>query len=228
MGISFLSPLPLASRLFSATCKAFSDNHFAFLNFFFLGMVLITATCTMSWTSVHSSSDTLSNIIPWFYLSFLLYNSKGLCNCKVYVIPDWSSGFPYFLQFKSEFCNKEFIIWTTVSSQSWFCWQYRASPSLASKNIINLISVMYMCKVISRVVGRGYFLWPVCFIGKTLLVFALLHFILQGQTCLLLQVSLDFLCLHSSPLWWKIHLFFSVSSRRSCRSHHRTIPILQH
>ena len=25
-------------------------------------------------------------------------------------IPEWSSGFPYFLQFKSEFGNKEFMI----------------------------------------------------------------------------------------------------------------------
>ena len=31
--------------------------------------------------------------------------------------------------------------------------------------------------------------------------------LLQGQTCLLFQVSLDFLLLHSSPLWWKGHLF---------------------
>ena len=31
-----------------------------FLHFFFLGMVLITASCTMSRTSVHSSSGTLS------------------------------------------------------------------------------------------------------------------------------------------------------------------------
>ena len=30
MGISFLSPLPLASLLSSAICKASSDNHFAF------------------------------------------------------------------------------------------------------------------------------------------------------------------------------------------------------
>ena len=29
------------------------------LHFFFLGMILITAFCTMSWTSVHSSSGTL-------------------------------------------------------------------------------------------------------------------------------------------------------------------------
>ena len=32
------SPLPLASLLFSAIYKASSDNHFAFLHFFFLGM----------------------------------------------------------------------------------------------------------------------------------------------------------------------------------------------
>ena len=54
----------------------------------------------------------------------------------------FSSGFPYFLQFTSEFGNKEFMIWATVSSQSWFCWLYRASPSLAANNIINLISVL--------------------------------------------------------------------------------------
>ena len=35
-------------------------------------------------------------------------------------------------------------------------------------------------------------------LGKTLLAFALLHFAHQSQICLLLQVSLDFLLLHSS------------------------------
>ena len=35
---------------------------------------------------------------------------------------------------------------------------------------------------------------------KTLLAFALLHFVRQGQIFLLLQVSLDFLLLHSGPL----------------------------
>ena len=24
-------------------------------------------------------------------------------------IPEWPSGFPYFVQFKSQFCNKEFM-----------------------------------------------------------------------------------------------------------------------
>ena len=47
---------------------------------------------------------------------------------------------------------------------------------------------MSMCRVFSCVVGRGCLLWPVCSLGKTLLVFALLHSVLQGQICLLLQV----------------------------------------
>ena len=54
-----------------------------------------------------------------------------------------SSGFLHFLQFQSEFSNKEFMIWAiTVSCWSCFCWLYRASPSLAAKNMINLTSVL--------------------------------------------------------------------------------------
>ena len=65
---------------------------------------------------------------------------------------------------------------------------------------------MSICRVISCAVGGGHLLWPGCSLGKTLLAFVLLHFVLQGQTCLLL--SLDFLLLHFHPLWWKGHLFF--------------------
>ena len=51
-----------------------------------------------------------------------------------------------------------------------------------------------------HLVGRGCLLWPVLSLGRTLLAFALLQSILQGQICLLLRVFLDFLLLHSSPL----------------------------
>ena len=54
------SPLLFASLLFTAICKTFSDSRFAFLHFFFSGMVLIPVSYTMSQTSVHSSSGTLS------------------------------------------------------------------------------------------------------------------------------------------------------------------------
>ena len=54
------SPLPFTSLLFSAFCNASSDDHFAFMHFIFLGMVLITVFCTMSQTTIHSSSSTPS------------------------------------------------------------------------------------------------------------------------------------------------------------------------
>ena len=59
---------------------------------------------------------------------------------------------------------------------------------------------MSMCRVFSCVVERGCLLWTVHFLGKTLLVFALLHSVFQGQIYLLFQMFLDFLLLHSSPL----------------------------
>ena len=49
---------------------------------------------------------------------------------------------------------------------------------------------MSMCRVFSCIVQRGCLLWPVRSLGKTLLAFALLHSILQGQIYLLLQVFL--------------------------------------
>ena len=121
------------------------------------------------------------------------------------------SGFPYFLQFKPEFCYKVIMIWATVSSRSCFFWLYRASPSSATKNIIHLISALtvWWCPCVELslcVVERGCFLWPMCSLGKTLLPFALLHLVLQGQTCLLLQVSRDHLLLHSKYKWVMISL----------------------
>ena len=54
------SPLLFAFLLFTAIYKSSSDNHFAFLHFFSMGMALIPITYIMSRTSIHSSSGTLS------------------------------------------------------------------------------------------------------------------------------------------------------------------------
>ena len=67
-----LSPFLFTSLLSSAICKSSSDNHLAFLLFFFLGMVLFVASCTILWTSMHSSLDTLftrSNSLNLFVTS---------------------------------------------------------------------------------------------------------------------------------------------------------------
>ena len=99
----YLSPLPFAFLLFSAICKASSDNHLGFLNFFFFGMVLVTASCTLLQTSVHSSSGTLStrsNPLNLFvtYMGDIIIRDLMAC------------GFPYFLLFKPECFNKELMI----------------------------------------------------------------------------------------------------------------------
>ena len=75
-----LSPLPFTSLFSSAIYKASSDNHFAFLHFFFFGMALVTASCTVLWTSIHSSSGTLStrsNPLSLFNNFTVTNNHKG-------------------------------------------------------------------------------------------------------------------------------------------------------
>ena len=57
------SPLPFTSLFLRAICKASSDNQFAFF-IYFSCIVLIPASCIMLQTSVHSSSGTLSDLIP--------------------------------------------------------------------------------------------------------------------------------------------------------------------
>ena len=63
-----------------------------------------------------------------------------------------------------------------------------------------------MWRTVSCVVGRRCLLCRV-FSWQNSVSLSLLHFVFQGQTFLLLQVSLDFLLLHFNPLWWKGHLF---------------------
>ena len=83
---------------------------------------------------------------------------------------------------------------------------------------------MSMCRVFSSVVGRGFLLWPLCFLGKTLLASAVHHSVLQDQIFLLLQVSLDFPLLHFSPLWGKEHLFWMLVLE-SLIGLHRTVQL---
>ena len=133
----FLSSLPFTSTFFLSYLQGLHRQPLCLLAFLFGGMVLVTTSHTVLQASLHSSSGTLSGLIPWICLSPPLYNCKGFD-----LDHTWSSGFSYFLQFKPEFCNKKFMIRATVSSRSSFCWLYRASPSSAAKNMISLILVL--------------------------------------------------------------------------------------
>ena len=95
-------------------------------------------------------------------------------------------------------------------------------------NLISVLAIWWCsCVVFSCVVGRGCSLWPVHSLGKTLLAFALLHSVLKGQICLILQVSLDFLfCIpfpYNKNLFWVLVLEGLVGLHRIIQ-----LQLLQH
>jgi len=121
MGISFLFSFALSFSSFLSYLEGLRQPFCLF--FFFLRMLLITASCTMSRTSsIVLQALCLSDLIPWIYLS-LLYKQEIW-------LRSYLNGlviFPTF--FKCEFGNKiELMFWGTISSWSCFCWLYRASP----------------------------------------------------------------------------------------------------
>ena len=164
--------------------------------------------------------------------AFFIIIIQTHCHCiivrdLIYVIPEWSSGFPFFnlslnLAIRSSWSEPQ-------SAPGLVFADYRASPSLAAKNIVNLISILTVswcpCVEYSLVLlEEGVFYDQCIFLAKLLLVFAVLHSVFQGQICLLLQVSLEFLLLHSSPLWWKGHLFL-VLVLEGLIDLHRTVQL---
>ena len=90
--------------------------------------------------------------------------------------------------------------WPTLSSGLDLRLHYNLSIILTPSHKLTSLSKASLVAPNARRVGRGCLLWPVHFLGRTLLVFALLHSAFQGQICLLLQMFLDFLLLHSSSL----------------------------
>ena len=78
MLMSFLFSFGFTSRLFPAICKASSDSHFAFLHFFFLGMVLTPSPvqCHEPPSIVHQALY-LSDLVPYICFSLPLYSHKG-------------------------------------------------------------------------------------------------------------------------------------------------------
>ena len=71
------SPLPFSSLLFSAICKASSDDHFAFLHFYWGWFWSPPPVQCYEPPSIVLQALCLSNLMPWIYLSLLRYNPKG-------------------------------------------------------------------------------------------------------------------------------------------------------
>ena len=117
-------PLPLASLLFSALCKASSDNHFAFCISFYWGwswslppvqchellFILLQALCP-------------SDLIPWIYLSLPLYNCKGFDSGHTWMV------FPIFFNVSLNFSERR------SSSEP------QSAPSLVFADCIELLNL---------------------------------------------------------------------------------------
>ena len=74
LGISFPFSLAFHFVLFSTICKASSDNHFAFLHFFFFGMVLVTTSWTMFLYLFVYCNGECSLLPPFYFIHFLFIN----------------------------------------------------------------------------------------------------------------------------------------------------------
>ena len=114
------------------------------------------------------------------------------------------------------------MILATVSSRSCFCWLYRASPSLAAKNVINLISVLtiWWCLCVQSslvlleegvcydqciLLAKLYWSWP-CFI-----LYSKAKFACYSRCFLTSTFAFQSPVMKRTSLW-------GVSSRRTCKS----------
>ena len=122
------------------------------------------------------------------------------------------------------------MIWAIVSSRSCFCWLYSAFPSLAAKNIINLISVLtiWWCPRVELslvLLGVG-----VCYDQHVLSVSLCPASFCTPRPNLPVTPGISWLpTFPSSSLWWKGHLFW-VLVLKGLVSLHRTVQLqlLQH
>ena len=103
--------------------------------------------------------------------------------------------FPTFFKLTLNFAIRS--SWAAVSSQSCFWWLYRASSSLAAKNIINMISVL---KCLLMCCWKRVFDMTIVFSWKKSVSLCPVSFCTPRQICLLLNISLDFLLLQTC-LW---------------------------
>ena len=109
------------------------------------------------------------------------------------------------------------MIWATVSSWSCFCWLYRASPSLAVKNIINLILVLSMCRVLCC--WKRVFVMTSAFSWQNSISLCLASFRIPRSN-LPVTPGVSWLPTFAfQPPIMKRTSFEGVNSRRSCRSY---------
>ena len=164
------------------------DFHLKFINMF-CGL-----SCDLSWRMSHIH-------LRWVYiLGFLgemlcicLFGSSGMMCGLIPVLPYWVSIWMTYSLLKIWYELPFFNLSLKFAIRS--LWSKPQSVhGLVFADCIELLHlllqrvnqsgfdidhlVMSICRVVTCIVGRGCLLWQVCSLGKTLLAFALLHFVL--------------------------------------------------
>ena len=83
--------------------------------------------------SIVLQAPCLPDTTPWIYSS--PYNHKVF-----YLSHTWMVFLTFFNL--SLLCNKELMMWATISSRFYFSWLHRTSPILTAENVISMISVL--------------------------------------------------------------------------------------
>ena len=136
-----LSPLLFTPLCSSTVSKVSSDNHFAFLLFFFFGMVLFAASCTILWTSVHGSSGSLSTRSN-------LFNLFVTSTANSYRI--WFKSYPAGLLLFPVF----FSLSMNFAMRSWWS-EPQSAPGLVFADCIQLIHPQ-----LQRMSSVWFWYWP--------------------------------------------------------------------
>ena len=89
---------------------------------------------------------------------------------------------------------------------------------------------MWMCRIISCIVGKHCFLWPVCSLDKTVSHCSASFCAPRPNLPVTLDtVTLGFLLLQSNSLWWKVYLVLVLILESLAGSHRSSqLQILQH
>ena len=140
MYLSF-SPLLFNSLHSSAICKASTDNHFTFLLFFFLEMVLFVTSCTMLGTLVHNFSGTLlTRSSPLNLFVIFTVNSNRI----------WFKSYLVGLVFSLVF----FHLNLTFAMRSWWS-EPQSTPDLVHVDCIQLLHLQ-----LQRMKLIWFWYWP--------------------------------------------------------------------
>ena len=104
------------------------------------------------------------------------------------------------------------MIWATINARSCFCWLYRTSSPLATKNTISLIlvSTIWGCVCVELCCWKRVCAVTSVFSCQNSVSLCPGSFYIPKANLACYSRYLDFPLLYSNPLWWKGRLFLAL------------------